>query len=114
MNRSDENLLEQWRNALDTDAENIDTRTVARLAQIRRNAMARRAAWPNFIPRFAPAIAFATSAIVLAILLHVPDESISMLDPDAVLFEIVLAEGELELIEDLEFYRWLDANGNAG
>ncbi len=113
MNRSNETLVEQWREVLDTDAENIDARTVARLAQIRRNAVSRRDV-RSTLPRFAPAIAFATSAIMLAILLRVPDGSIHVLDPDVVIFEIVLADSDLELIEDLEFYRWLDANGNAG
>ena len=114
MKRGDEYLVERWRSELDADLDNIDDVTTARLAQIRRNALSRPVARQSFIPRMAPAIAFAASAIVLAIFLRVPDGPISQLDPDVVLMEIVLAEGELELIEDLEFYRWLDANGNAG
>ena len=114
MKRSDETLFEHLRKVLDTGAENMDARTVTRLAQIRRNAMSRRDFRTKLIPRFAPAIAFATSAIMLAILLRVSDGSLPVLDPDLVIFEFVLAESDLELIEDLEFYRWLDANGNAG
>ena len=114
MNRSDENLLTRWRSALDADVENLDARTVARLVQIRHQAMSRRSARQSFRPRFAPAVAFATSALVLATLLRISDGSIPVFDADAILLEIVLAEDELELIEDLEFYRWLDANGNAG
>jgi hypothetical protein len=51
---------------------------------------------------------------MLAIMLRVPDGSIPELDANAILFEVVLASNDLELIEDLEFYSWLDANGNAG
>lgn len=114
MNRSDANFLEQLRNALNADTDNIDPRTLDRLARNRRNAITQRAVRSNFIPRFAPGIAFAASAIMLAILLRVPDGSIPELDPDITLFEIALVDVELELIEDLEFYHWLDANGNAG
>ena len=114
MNRSEEHFVEQLRGALDANAQKVDTSTLDRLAQIRRQAMSRRAVESSFIPRFAPAIAFAASAIMLAIMLRVPDGSIPELDANAMLFEVVLASNDLELIEDLEFYSWLDANGNAG
>ena len=110
MNRSEEHFVEQLRGALDANAQKVDTSTLDRLAQIRRQAMSRRAVESSFIPRFAPAIAFAASAIML----RVPDGSIPELDANAMLFEVVLASNDLELIEDLKFYSWLDANGNAG
>jgi hypothetical protein len=43
MNRSEEHFVEQLRGALDANAQKVDTSTLDRLAQIRRQAMSRRA-----------------------------------------------------------------------
>jgi len=51
---------------------------------------------------------------VFIVLLRVPGFSISPLDPDAVLSELEFLESEIELVDELEFFRWLDANGHAG
>jgi hypothetical protein len=95
MKRGDEYLIERWRSELDADVDKIDDVTTDRLAQIRRNALSRPVACQSFIPRMVPAIAFTASAIVLVLFLRVPDGSISQLDLDAELMEIVLAQEEL-------------------
>lgn len=114
MKLTDDDFLRRVRCDLDADIEAMDGATVAQLAQIRRAAVARASVRPTFNLRFAPAVAFAASTAMLAILLRVPGGSLPPLEHDVPLIEFALADGELELIEELEFYQWLDARGYAG
>lgn len=115
MKQSEEDFLKQLKRELDADLEKIDSATMARLARSRREAVSRRAGRRSpFIERFAPGLAFAASTAMLAILLQVSNGSMPQLGSNAPLVELLLAQGELELIEELDFYRWLDANGYAG
>ncbi|HJP37322.1 MAG TPA: hypothetical protein QF901_15205 [Gammaproteobacteria bacterium] len=114
MNQSDRDFLELVRGALDDDLETTEVATTARLARIRSDAILRREGRADTVPRFAPALAFAASTIMVALFLYVPDGSSPRFESDLELIEYAFAEGELELVEDLDFYRWLDAGGYAG
>ena len=114
MSLSDDDFISLLRRELDADIAATDRATTARLERSRFEAVSRNAARPMFNLRFAPAIAFAASTAMLAMLLRVPDGSSPPFESDVRLIEFALADGELELIEDLDFYRWLDANGYAG
>lgn len=110
MKPSDDDVLALVRRKLDADVDALRPDTTGRLAACRRAALSRQVRRP----RFAPAVAFAASTAVLAIMLAAPDGAQPWLEPDTAAFDFVLAESELELIEDLDFYRWLDLNGYAG
>ncbi len=111
MDDSDIELTRRVRDALDEDVRSIELPIRRRLAQARATALARR---PVRAPWLMPAAGFATAASVLVLLLNVTHGPAGDFDTHDVLFDTTLAENELELIEDLEFYRWLDANGFAG
>lgn len=99
--------------ALRQHSDQLDAATRSRLARARSTAIDElrdnRFSWRN---RWLPLGAAAAAAVVVALLLApnppvpVPDSS-TRIEPLEDL-DIVLAEDSLELIEDWEFYRWLE------
>ncbi len=99
--------------ALRQHSDQLDAATRSRLARARSAAIDElrdnRFSWRN---RWLPLGAAAAAAVVVALLLSpnspvpVPDSS-TRIEPLEDL-DIVLAEDSLELIEDWEFYRWLE------
>ena len=114
MSINDEEILTAIKSELDGDLDRIDSSILKKLQHSRREALAQSANRRLFAPRIAPALAFVTSVVVFIVLLRVPGFSISPLGPDAVLSELEFVESEIELVDELEFFRWLDANGHAG
>lgn len=97
-------FVDKVRQTLDQHADAVDEVTAARLAAIRRNALdagSRRAHW---LPAAAWS-AVAASVLTVALLLN-QDADLSGIDLDAL--ELVAQSEDLELIEELDFYDWLD------
>lgn len=106
----------QARAALEDSAQALDAATLSRLNQARQRALAERA--PQHRPlRWTRRLAIAAS-LVLGVALLWPDPpsptsgnnaglpvAATLSPEDAEL----LAEGELEMTDELEFYAWLDA-----
>ena len=71
-------------------------------------------------PRWMPATGVAAAAIVTVMVMRGPNGVDVPMEPDvAADFEILLEDESLEMLEDLEFYSWLEAadlddNGNVG
>jgi hypothetical protein len=89
---------------LDEDVAHLDAATLSRLNQARQRALAQR-------PGAARMWLFGGSALtacamLLAVTLVWRGDSASSVDP--VFDQELLAEADLELMEDLEFYAWLD------
>lgn len=110
----------QAKDAFDDSVDRLDAAALSRLNQGRHAALERlaneksKAAWM----RWAPAGGVATAALVTMIVMRGPE--IENMPVEAVSdFEILLQDESLEMLEDLEFYSWLDdvdldANGNVG
>lgn len=109
--------------ALDTRAADLDAATLGRLAAARRAAMARSRSRLAFVGRSwqtVGALALAASAVFgISLWLHAPAQGPAPLGPAEL--EMLAEDEELELLEKLEFYRWLEqeshqlaGNGHGG
>lgn len=102
------------RAALDAAAAQITLPDRERLRRARQHALAggARNTRQRTLPLW-PASALATAALLLVMLqgnlARLPGAGAT--PPDA---DLIGSATELELLEDLEFYEWLDANGAAG
>ena len=114
METDDNKILSAIKSELDANLDQIDRSVLMSLRHNRREALTRSAERRPIAPRMAPAFAFVTSTLVFVLLLRAPGYSSLELDPDTVLSEIEFVESEIELVDELEFFRWLDANGHAG
>lgn len=101
---------DQARDLLETSARDLDAATLSRLNRARQHALA--AAAPRAAWRWPRRLAVAAS-LLLAVAVWWPSSmppsstaSATLSAEDAEL----LADGELEMTDDLEFYAWLDAD----
>lgn len=108
----DEKLLDRIKQSLQHDADVLDRDTALELAARRFNATTKRES--RALPAYLPALAFSLPAMALIIVLGVPGPSSFELDSRGDIDATALVDEDLELIEELEFYRWLDAHGYAG
>lgn len=117
-NDRDEKLIETVREHLDAGAADLDGRVCARLRAMRADALeeaARRRGWFFRLPRWVTAGGLATAvAAVVAVSLWVADvrreRTVATIDD----MELITAQEQMQLYEDLDFYRWLaeqDTNG---
>ncbi len=109
----DDKRLEQSAKALfDDSVARLDAATLSKLNQGRQAAIAELAdgspsrQWV----RWMPATGVATAALVAIVVLRGPAQIDVPIAPDPTItdFEILLGEDPLEMIEDLEFYSWID------
>ena len=109
----DERDLEVQAKALfDDSVERLDAATLSRLNQGRQKALEEvRATGPaGQWARWVPAGGLAAAAVVAVVVWqgapveHVAPEAGAVTD-----FEILLSEDSLDMLEDLEFYSWMDA-----
>jgi len=97
-------FVDQVRHTLDRHADALDEVTAARLAAIRRNALGARPRRAHWFP-VAAFSAVAASVLTVALLLNRGGD-LPGIDPDAL--DLVAQSEDLELIEELDFYDWLD------
>jgi hypothetical protein len=108
-----EKLLEKSKSLFDGSVQELDAASRTRLRAARQRALAQLDSPPWFA---APKVwAPAASAIILAVLI-VPGLERGVSSPDgdfgtvaAADLELLLGEEELEMLAELEFYEWLDA-----
>jgi hypothetical protein len=97
----DSALIRNIREQLERHADELDEITLARLAAARRSSLARsRRPAVHWLPLTGLA---AAAAVLLAVLL-VQQQRVP--DPD---WEALMTHDDIELIEDLDFYAWLEA-----
>jgi len=120
--RSDAALLERVRAALDAGAGTLDAPTLARLRAARRAALARAGerrrwyAWPA-PPRawLLPAGGFASLAVVaLTVALFTASQPGAAPHTALEDVELLSSKADLELLDDLDFYAWLQTTGGHG
>jgi hypothetical protein len=118
--KPDEQFAEQAKALFDDSVEQLDAATLSRLNRGRHAALEAlqggraRATWGRWLP----VTGVAAAALVTVMLVRGPDAVSPPVDTVAD-FEILLEGENLEMIEDLEFYSWLDSTdldtqGNAG
>jgi hypothetical protein len=104
----DERLVQRAKALFDESVQALDAGTLSKLHRARRQALAgageKRAPWTAWMP--AGAVTAGAVAAIAAVAWHArgTGELPGTAEIDA---EILLAGEELEMLEDLEFYRWL-------
>ncbi|MEX2122740.1 MAG: hypothetical protein WD795_02525 [Woeseia sp.] len=104
----DGRLAERARQLFDESVRELDAETLSRLNRSRHNALAELKSGSTDLRwlRWTPAAAVAAAAVAAVVVWRAPD--LDQLPSDVASdFEMLLAEEELEMLEDLEFYRWL-------
>jgi hypothetical protein len=107
----DERLEQSAKAAFDDSVDRLDAATLSKLNQGRQAALAEIAASPGRQwLRWMPVTGVATAALVAVLVFRGPEQSIEPFesDPIATDFEILIGDDELEMIEELEFYSWID------
>lgn len=108
----DEQFAAQAKELFDNSVERLDAATLSKLNQRRQAALARvgGARPSNAWLRWAPASGLAAAAVVAVMMMQGPGvtDIPAMPDSAATDFEILLGDEQLEMIEELEFYSWID------
>lgn len=106
MNDSNSNIEKRAKALFDESVEQLDAATLSQLNRRRHAALAalhdRRARWM----RWAPA-AGVTAALAVAVMLALPQTQVGSSLPVSDM-DILLSEDSIEMLEDLDFYAWLD------
>jgi hypothetical protein len=113
----DKAFLERSKKLFDESAQQLDGKTRSQLNRGRQNALAELQprtgvrAWTGW----APATGVAAAAVVAAVMWNgnaPPNDTAPT--SSATDFEILLNEDNLEMLEELEFYSWLELDEEAG
>ena len=115
-------LTAQARELFDDSVERLDAATLSRLNQGRQQALQeiRETGTAGQWARWVPAGGLATAAVVAVVVWQgMPVEHSAPAAGTATDFEIMLSEDSLDMLEDLEFYSWIDTanietNGDVG
>lgn len=111
------------RSLFDDSVEGLDAKTLSKLNQGRQRALAElgRSGMPGQWLQWVPATGVVAAALVTVIIVRGPGSVEPPVAPvgTAADFEILLGEDSLEMLEELEFYAWmedadLEPGGNAG
>jgi hypothetical protein len=118
----DRRFASQAKELFDDSVERLDAATLSRLNKSRHQALAelQHTRLAGQWARWMPATGVAAAALVTVIILQGP--GVEGPEPPAATvtdFEILLGEDSLEMLEELEFYSWIDpqdleTNGNVG
>lgn len=110
VNERDKALMDNARKVLDESAADIDEITAQRLRQIRREALAQasRAHW-NWNYAGAAAAGIAVVAVMLWPAQQQQLDTVASLED----LELLSAKEDIEFYDQVEFYQWLDSDGEA-
>ncbi len=106
---ADELFARKAKELFDESVEDLDANTRSRLNRGRQAALQQLASGKPVWVQWAPAAGVAAAA-VFAVVLWTGNQPVDELTPDARAsdFEILLTEDSFEMLEDLEFYSWID------
>jgi len=114
---NDERLADTAKQLFDESVESLDAATLSRLNKSRHDALAelRHVKSAQQWVRWMPATGIAAAALVTVMLIRGPSGVVLPAAPvTASDFEILLDDEHLEMLEDLEFYSWIDSSDLAG
>jgi hypothetical protein len=109
MNESDDTFSKQVKATFDESVDKLDAATLSRLNRSRHEALAELQRPTRQWSRWMPATGVAAAMLVAVMMLQSPRSIDDFADAANVTdMEILLGEDSLEMLEDLEFYSWLD------
>lgn len=113
MGGADEAFAKRAKRRFDESVDSLDAATLSQLNRRRHEALEARGAGAGFetLRLWVPATGLAAAA-VLAIVVMVREPALDEMTPPATAtdFEILLDEDSFEMLEDLEFYSWIDTD----
>lgn len=102
-------FAKQAKARFDESVARIDGATQSKLTQARHAALAELAAPRPAWVQWVPAAGVAAAAVVVVVMWSGAPQVDELAAPDAAAdMEILLTEDSLEMLEDLEFYSWID------
>ena len=107
MNTTDEKMADKARKAFDQSVDGLDAATLSRLNRARQRALAERRSPVREWVRWAPATV-AVAAVVVALTMLQPPADVEFTPASPADLEILLGEDSIEMLEELEFYSWLE------
>ena len=108
MKSTDEAFSKQAKASFDETVEQLDAATLSKLNRARHAALAEMQQPTRQWSRWMPATGVAAAALVAVMIMQNPagiDEPLPVAVAD---MEILLGEDSIEMLEELEFYSWLD------
>jgi len=109
MNEQDETFAKKAKAAFDASVDELDAATLSRLNRGRHAALAELARPKHQWSRWMPATGVAAAVLVAVVLLQTSSVVNEVVGPASVTdMEILLGEDSIEMLEDLEFYSWID------
>ena len=110
MNDRDKEFSRKARAAFDASVDELDAATLSRLNRSRHEALAELQSPARHFSRWAPATGVAAAVLIAVIVTQLPTTESDALTSSVVNdIEILLGEDSIEMLEELEFYSWLDA-----
>ena len=107
MKSSDEKFVDEAKALFDESVERLDAATLSTLNRNRHAALERaRGARVQWL-RWAPATGVA-AVVIVAVMLALPGNGVDTIPSATSDVDILLGEESIEMLEDLEFYVWLD------
>lgn len=113
MNKTDEQLAHDAKQAFDQSVDELDAATLSRLNRGRQAALAAARQPVRQWLRWVPATGVAAAALLVLLTQQGPGD-VEVIAAPAVDLEILLSEESIEMLEELEFYSWLDTETLAG
>ncbi len=112
---NDDALVSKAKKLFDDSVDGLDGATRSRLNRGRQAALSEVAIGPRRVSQWVPAGGVAAAAIALMVVWNGAEQvDIPQVPEVATDMEILLNEDSLEMIEDLEFYSWIDLDAEVG
>ncbi len=107
MKKSDEDFGRQAKEAFDASVDRLDAATLSKLNRGRQAALAELDRPVRQWSRWVPATGVAAAVAVAVVVMQSPTP-VNQLPTAVTDMEILLGEDSIEMLEDLEFYSWID------
>ena len=109
MNKTDEQLAREAKQAFDQSVDGLDAATLSRLNRGRQAALAEARQPARQWLRWVPATGVAAAVLLVLVMQQGPGD-VDVIAAPAPDLEILLSEESIEMLEELEFYSWLDTD----
>jgi len=108
MKKSDERITQEAKTLFDASVDKLDGATLSTLNQSRQRALAEAHARPTQWLRWVPAAGMAAASLLVVMMILPDPANIRPVPAEVADMEILLGEDSIEMLEDLEFYEWID------
>jgi hypothetical protein len=105
--KTDEQLAQQAKEAFDRSVDGLDAASLSRLNRGRQAALAEAGHPGREWLRWMPATGAAAAVLLIVLTLQGPGD-VDVISAPAADLDILLSEESIDMLEDLEFYSWLD------